>query len=468
MRRPTARLAECEDFPYIHKLRHALSLTSPTPPLSLFRLPHQSYEDGDKWLEVLREHRTAKTQFTDVAGFEPIPEADTYSPSLGKTAQVDIQNKPWERLSSIFRETRWVSIDIVATEGLKSTKSSIFGYSQSTEGPQFLFTYADGDAAVPTAAVGADIVNTAAADFAKKTAHAFIDAASKTSSPPASASQTQQDFTVAFNKFTEKDRERGAYKSCGEMRVERSQTAPATNPDSIMKVWVALKFGRDVHMFEREAGTSGVEPGDIVQGRIGNCYYLCALSILSTHEHLLYDILPDIPKDLHEHPEAIQDSLDDEQTFNHEGVYAVRFWRDGKWRIVVVDDWVPIDSEMSSFIMARPAKGSAEIWCLLAEKAYSKLHGSYAATESGFTDNALEDLCGGVPFRYAIGPNAAKGKYAKTVPAAKADFWRDLKNWMSESSMVGVSFVNSSGGDVDHKDKDGAINATTGCIGNHA
>jgi hypothetical protein len=77
-------------------------------------------------------------------------------------------------------------------------------------------------------------------------------------------------------------------------------------------------------------------------------------------------------------------------------------------------------------------------------------------------------LCGGVPFRYAIGPNAAKGKYAKTVPAAKADFWRDLKNWMSESSMVGVSFVNSSGGDVDHKDKDGAINATTGCIGNHA
>ena len=32
---------------------------------------------------------------------------------------------------------------------------------------------------------------------------------------------------------------------------------------------------------------------------------------------------------------------DDEQEANPEGCYAVRFWRDNQWRIVVVDDFIP-------------------------------------------------------------------------------------------------------------------------------
>ena len=53
-------------------------------------------------------------------------------------------------------------------------------------------------------------------------------------------------------------------------------------------------------MFEREVGdASVVEPGDINQGALGDCYFLCALSILSTHERLLFDALPDIPGEIY-------------------------------------------------------------------------------------------------------------------------------------------------------------------------
>ena len=41
-----------------------------------------------------------------------------------------------------------------------------------------------------------------------------------------------------------------------------------------------------------------VEPGDINQGELGDCFLLCALSILSTHPTLLFDMFPRIPAEL--------------------------------------------------------------------------------------------------------------------------------------------------------------------------
>eukprot|EP00906_Rhabdomonas_costata_P013005 RCo018690 len=65
---------------------------------------------------------------------------------------------------------------------------------------------------------------------------------------------------------------------------------------------------------------------------------------------------------------------------NPAGVYSVRFYIDGKWRYILVDDWIPCD-EQGRAAFLRPTKGS-EVWIYLLEKAVAKLYGSYQALDS--------------------------------------------------------------------------------------
>ena len=75
---------------------------------------------------------------------------------------------------------------------------------------------------------------------------------------------------------------------------------------------------------------------------------------------------------------------------------------------MVVDDYFPISnlsqssqSQKWSFIFSSPRRSSAvkEIWLMVMEKAWAKLHGSYECTDAahaGDNHDALEYLTGGV------------------------------------------------------------------------
>lgn len=63
------------------------------------------------------------------------------------------------------------------------------------------------------------------------------------------------------------------------------------------------------------------------------------------------------------------------RSYSPEGVYRVRFCKNGEWVNVTVDDWFPCFPG-SGPIYSR-ARGN-ELWVLLLEKAYAKLHGNYA------------------------------------------------------------------------------------------
>lgn len=76
------------------------------------------------------------------------------------------------------------------------------------------------------------------------------------------------------------------------------------------------------------------------------------------------------------------------------GLYQCRFSKDGEWHVVTVDDRLPCDAS------GRPAFARSrhpdEFWISILEKAYAKLHGSYANIQSGHTREALADLTGEV------------------------------------------------------------------------
>ncbi|CAE6412265.1 unnamed protein product [Rhizoctonia solani] len=146
----------------------------------------------------------------------------------------------------------------------------------------------------------------------------------------------------------------------------------------------------------------GANSSDIMQGRLGDCWFLSALAIVSTLEELLEKICV----------------ARDEKV----GVYGFIFFRDGVWVDVIIDDLlytsVPKYDQLSQDERnlyhndrekfnsnARKggkslyfAKGGTdnETWVPLIEKAYAKLHGDYRSLDGGFASEGIEDLTGGV------------------------------------------------------------------------
>ncbi|KAG8728397.1 hypothetical protein FRC11_011156, partial [Ceratobasidium sp. 423] len=146
----------------------------------------------------------------------------------------------------------------------------------------------------------------------------------------------------------------------------------------------------------------GANSSDIMQGRLGDCWFLSALAIVSTLEELIQKICV----------------ARDEKV----GVYGFIFFRDGVWVDVIIDDLlftsVPKYDQLSPAERnlyhsdrdkynnsARKggkalyfAKGGTEneTWVPLIEKAYAKLHGDFASLDGGLASEGIEDLTGGV------------------------------------------------------------------------
>ncbi|KIJ56184.1 hypothetical protein M422DRAFT_219353 [Sphaerobolus stellatus SS14] len=146
----------------------------------------------------------------------------------------------------------------------------------------------------------------------------------------------------------------------------------------------------------------GAQSGDIVQGQLGDCWFMCALATLTT--------VPDlIDKICVERDEKV-------------GIYGFIFCRDGEWVDVIIDDqlyttvpkWESLayeskkvyhqDKDLYEKIARKGSKTlffasssqENETWVPLLEKAYAKLHGDYASLNGGYSGEAIEDLTGGI------------------------------------------------------------------------
>ena len=76
---------------------------------------------------------------------------------------------------------------------------------------------------------------------------------------------------------------------------------------------------------------------------------------------------------------------------NKAGIYMVKFFINGQDTPVIVDDFLPVNAN------GKPAFASCrdgEIWVSLLEKAWAKLHGTYARTEGGLPCHAASHIMG--------------------------------------------------------------------------
>ena len=171
----------------------------------------------------------------------------------------------------------------------------------------------------------------------------------------------------------------------------------------------------------------GIESGDVIQGALGDCWFLGAMSSLSTRPELLESIFVTG----HRTPE-------EQAHCAKYGVYVLKFY---KWVeedersdiFVVIDDRIPCN-QLGKPLYARSASED-EMWVMLLEKAYAKLHRNYENLKTGFVDYALRDLTGG---------NTQQHKWVRpeTAPELQKEadeLWSRLTVLMAEGCLIGCS-----------------------------
>eukprot|EP00940_MAST-03C_sp_MAST-3C-sp2_P002139 g2139.t1 len=145
----------------------------------------------------------------------------------------------------------------------------------------------------------------------------------------------------------------------------------------------------------------GIRAGDVIQGRLGNCWFISALSVIATRPELLSKLFV---SDRH----------------CRLGIYTVKFFKDGKW---------------------------VYLWVMLIEKAYAKLHGCYENLVSGWVDYGLRDLTGGAPMKIKFSDN----RIAKMLNDGQGGvtLFRMLQTQRREGSLLGCSFAPAAKDDGD-------------------
>lgn len=129
----------------------------------------------------------------------------------------------------------------------------------------------------------------------------------------------------------------------------------------------------------------GSTSGDVVQGQLGDCWFLGALAVMATNDALL---------------EKCFYRLDDFQEY---GMFVCVFHKDCQLVFVIIDDRIPVVSRTNKVVFAH-CKDPNELWVPLIEKAYAKLFGCYKALIGGYSHYALADMTGFCPRLVGLKP----------------------------------------------------------------
>ncbi len=141
-----------------------------------------------------------------------------------------------------------------------------------------------------------------------------------------------------------------------------------------------VEFRRAEEIFENknfEVFKDGIESDDILQGCLGNCYFLSAVAALADMD-----------------PQNIEDLFYTKER-NDEGCYGVYIRVNGIWNLVFVDDYFPCVKRGDKYEFYFSRTNGPELWVILLEKVWAKLYGSYFLTIGGNSGEVLDALTSG-------------------------------------------------------------------------
>ena len=116
-----------------------------------------------------------------------------------------------------------------------------------------------------------------------------------------------------------------------------------------------------------------IEMADINQGSLGDCYFLASAAALSEYPNLIYHMFRT-------------------KKISENGLYEIVFFIDGKFQLVLIDDYLPVNKKNGTIAYARPNKN--ELWVCLLEKAWAKINGGYSNIIKGWMRHVLQTFTG--------------------------------------------------------------------------
>lgn len=165
-------------------------------------------------------------------------------------------------------------------------------------------------------------------------------------------------------------------------------------------------------MKKGEESEDAIEPGDVKQGELGDCWLLGAFLCLATKPELLKNLI-------------YYDGISS-------GYSVFRFFKDGEWRFVTVDTRIPVDPTTKEPKYAR-CTDPGEFWVPLIEKAYAKLHKTYEALNGGKMGQGMVDISGGVSEKYNL-----KAPETREM-LENGQFWKMIKNALKNGYLIGCA-----------------------------
>ena len=136
-----------------------------------------------------------------------------------------------------------------------------------------------------------------------------------------------------------------------------------------------MKWERPANFFNGEKFQifdHDISPNDIQQGYLGDCYLLSAIAAIAEHPYRIKQLF--LVREV-----------------NKPGIYSVALFIYGNWEEVILDDQFPCQANGE---IAFNKTKTNELWVMLLEKAYAKVHGGYGNISAGLTKEALRDLTG--------------------------------------------------------------------------
>lgn len=127
--------------------------------------------------------------------------------------------------------------------------------------------------------------------------------------------------------------------------------------------------------------------------------------------------------------------------FRKHGIYVIRFFKNFKWRYVIIDERIPVHLASKLPVFASCVK-QEELWVPLIEKAYAKLFGCYETLVSGFIDDGVVDMTGFVCEKKTLSDK--DGMFTEDPDK----FWEFMHESKENGSLMGCSVA---GGGVESK-----------------
>ena len=145
----------------------------------------------------------------------------------------------------------------------------------------------------------------------------------------------------------------------------------------------------------------GAASEDCIQGKLGDCWLISAMSVLVTRDELLvggrrgmeYD--PDMIVDK-EIAALLSNGVYPPifHRYRSRGLFVLRIFKNFTWIYVLIDERIIVHRSDEKDPVFGACADPHEMWVALIEKAYAKMHGCYENLCSGYIDEGVQELTG--------------------------------------------------------------------------